>query len=195
MEFSPLKTSDDFIIEDSLIIIPRIIRDERGFFFESWNQQKFDKIIGKKISFCQDNHSQSAIGVLRGMHYQLDPHSQGKLVRCTQGTIYDVAVDIRRSSKTFGKWGGVILSNENKKQLWIPRGFAHGFLTLSETAEVQYKTDRFWDKDYERSLKWNDKYLNINWPKNSKFKEPTLSKKDLEAPSFIDAKSKGEIFK
>ena len=195
MEFSPLKTSDDFIIEDSLIIIPRIIRDERGFFFESWNQQKFDKIIGKKISFCQDNHSQSAIGVLRGMHYQLDPHSQGKLVRCTQGTIYDVAVDIRRSSKTFGKWGGVILSNENKKQLWIPRGFAHGFLTLSEAAEVQYKTDSFWDKDCERSLKWNDKHLNINWPKNSKFKEPTLSKKDLEAPSFIDAKSKGEIFK
>jgi len=195
MEFSPLKTNDDFIIEGSFIIIPRIIGDERGFFFESWNQQKFDEIIGQKVSFCQDNHSRSAIGVLRGMHYQLEPHSQGKLVRCTQGTIYDVAVDIRRSSKTFGKWGGVILSHENKKQLWIPRGFAHGFLTLSDAAEVQYKTDNFWDKDCERSLKWNDKNLNINWPKNSKFKEPTLSKKDLEAPSFIDAKSKGEIFK
>ena len=195
MEFNPLKTNDDFIIEDSFIIIPRIIGDERGFFFESWNQLKFDEIIGQKVSFCQDNHSQSAIGVLRGMHYQLDPHSQGKLVRCTQGTIYDVAVDIRRSSKTFGKWGGLILSHENKKQLWIPRGFAHGFLTLSDAAEVQYKTDGFWDKDCERSLKWNDKNLNINWPKNSKFKEPTLSKKDLEAPSFIDAKSKGEIFK
>ena len=195
MEFSPLKTNDDFIIEGSFIIIPRIISDERGFFFESWNKLKFDKIIGEKISFCQDNHSRSAMGVLRGMHYQLDPHSQGKLVRCTQGTIYDVAVDIRRSSKTFGKWGGVILSHENKRQLWIPKGFAHGFLTLSEASEVQYKTDGFWDKDSERSLKWNDKHLNIKWPKNSKFKEPTLSKKDLKAPSFFDAKSKGEIFK
>ena len=186
MEFSPLKTIDNFIIKDSFIIIPKIITDERGFFFESWNQIKFDEIIGQNISFCQDNHSRSAIGVLRGMHYQLEPHSQGKLVRCTQGTIYDVAVDIRRSSETFGKWGGVLLSNENKKQLWIPRGFAHGFLTLSEAAEVQYKTDSFWDKDCEN--------LNINWPKNSKFKEPTLSKKDLDAPSFIDAKSKGDIF-
>jgi dTDP-4-dehydrorhamnose 3,5-epimerase len=195
MKFSPLKTNDNFIIEDSFIIIPRIISDERGFFFESWNQLKFDEIIGQKISFCQDNHSRSTIGVLRGMHYQLDPHSQGKLVRCTQGTIYDVAVDIRRSSKTFGKWGGVILSHENKRQLWIPKGFAHGFLTLSEASEVQYKTDGFWDKDSERSLKWNDKNLNINWPKISKFKEPTLSKKDLKAPSFFDAKSKGEIFK
>ena len=194
MEFSPLKTNDDFIIEGSFIIIPRIIVDERGFFFESWNQMKFNEIIGQKISFCQDNHSRSAIGVLRGMHYQLEPNSQAKLVRCTHGTIYDVVVDIRRSSETFGKWGGVILSNENKKQLWIPRGFAHGFLTLSEGAEVQYKTDSFWDKDCERSLKWNDKHLNINWPKNSKFKEPTLSKKDLEAPSFNDAKSKGDIF-
>ena len=195
MKFSPLKTNDNFIIEDSFIIFPRIISEERVFFFESWNQLKFDEIIGQKISFCQDNHSRSTIGVLRGMHYQLGPHSQGKLVRCTQGTIYDVAVDIRRSSKTFGKWGGVILSDENKLQLWIPRGFAHGFLTLSETAEVQYKTDDFWDKDCERSLKWNDKNLNINWPKNSNFKEPTLSKKDEEAPSFIDAKLKGDIFK
>ena len=143
MEFSPLKTNDDFIIEGSFVIIPRIIGDERGFFFESWNQLKFDEIIGQKVSFCQDNHSRSTIGVLRGMHYQLEPHSQGKLVRCTQGTIYDVAVDIRRSSKTFGKWGGVILSHENKKQLWIPRGFAHGFLTLSDIAIVEYKVDNF----------------------------------------------------
>ncbi len=194
MEFSPLKTNDDFIIEGSFIIIPRIIVDERGFFFESWNQLKFDEIIGQKVFFCQDNHSRSTIGVLRGMHYQLEPHSQGKLVRCTKGTIYDVAVDIRRSSKTFGKWGGVILSHENKKQLWIPKGFAHGFLTLSEAAEVQYKTDGFWDKDCERSIKWNDENLNINWPNNSKFKEPTLSKKDEEAPSFFEAKSKGDIF-
>ena len=182
MEFSPLKTIDNFIIKDSFIIIPKIITDERGFFFESWNQMKFDEIIGQNISFCQDNHSRSAIGVLRGMHYQLEPHSQGKLVRCTQGTIYDVAVDIRRSSETFGKWGGVILSNENKKQLWIPRGFAHGFLTLSEAAEVQYKTDSFWDKDCERSLKWNDKNLNIKWP----IKKPILSKKDSEGIDFLE---------
>ena len=186
--------SNGIELNDSLLISPKIFPDERGFFFESWNQLKFDEIIGQKVSFCQDNHSRSTIGVLRGMHYQLGPHSQGKLVRCTQGSIYDVAVDIRRSSKTFGKWGGVILSDENKQQLWIPRGFAHGFLTLSETADVQYKTDDFWDKDSERSLIWNDKDLNINWPKNSNFKEPKLSKKDKEAPSFIDAKLKGDIF-
>ena len=190
-----LSTTKGIKVNGPILIKPKIFRDGRGFFFESWNQLKFDEIIGQKISFCQDNHSRSNIGVLRGMHYQLGPHSQGKLVRCTRGTIYDVAVDIRRSSKTFGKWGGVILSDENKLQLWIPKGFAHGFLTLSETAEVQYKTDDFWDKDCERSLKWNDKILNINWPKNSNFKEPKLSKKDEEAPSFIDAKLKGEIFK
>ena len=195
MEFSSLKTNDDFIIEDSFIITPTIISDERGFFFESWNQRKFEKIIGQSISFCQDNHSRSSIGVLRGMHYQLEPHSQGKLVRCTYGAIYDVALDIRRSSKTFGKWGGVKLSHENKKQLWIPSGFAHGFLTLSEAAEVQYKTDGFWDKDCERSLKWNDKNLNINWPEISKFAEPLLAKKDEEAASFLEAQSKGDFFK
>ena len=194
MKFSSLKTNNNLNIAGSFIISPRIISDERGFFFESWNQLKFDEIIGKRVSFCQDNHSRSSIGVLRGMHYQLEPHSQGKLVRCTLGMIYDVAVDIRRNSKTFGKWGGVILSHENKKQLWIPKGFAHGFLTLSEAAEVQYKTDGFWDKDCERSIKWNDENLNINWPNNSKFKEPTLSKKDEEAPSFFEAKSKGDIF-
>ena len=194
MKFSSLKTNSNLNIEGSFIISPRIISDERGFFFESWNQLKFDEIIGQRVLFCQDNHSRSSIGVLRGMHYQLEPHSQGKLVRCTQGIIYDVAVDIRINSKTFGKWGGVILSHENKKQLWIPKGFAHGFLTLSEAAEVQYKTDGFWDKDCERSIKWNDENLNINWPNNSKFKEPTLSKKDEEAPSFFEAKSKGDIF-
>ena len=117
------------------------------------------------------------------------------MVRCTYGTIYDLAVDIRISSKTFGKWGGVKLSHENKKQLWIPSGFAHGFLTLSEAAEVQYKTDGFWDKDCERSLKWNDKNLNINWPAISTFAEPLLAKKDEEAASFLEAQSKGDFFK
>ena len=174
MEFSPLKTNDDFIIEGSFIIIPRIISDERGFFFESWNKLKFDKIIGEKISFCQDNHSRSAMGVLRGMHYQLDPHSQGKLVRCTQGTIYDVAVDIRRSSKTFGKWGGVILSHENKRQLWIPKGFAHGFQALEDNCEILYFHSENYYSDYEDGIKYNDPKLSIKWPKNT----TNISKRD-----------------
>ena len=128
------------------------------------------------------------------MHFQIPPKAQAKLVRCTHGEIFDVIVDLREKSSSFGQWFSIRLDRPDL-QLWIPKGFAHGFLTLSEAAEVQYKTDSFWDKARERSLKWNDKNLNINWPKNSKFKDPTLSKKDLEAPSFIDAKSKGEIFK
>ena len=196
MEFSPLKTIDNFIVKDSFIIIPKIISDERGFFFESWNQMKFDEIIGQKISFCQDNHSRSDIGVLRGMHYQLEPHSQGKLVRCTQGTIYDVAVDIRRSSETFGKWGGVILSDENKKQLWIPKGFAHGFLTLSDIAIVEYKVDNFWSKENERSLIWNDELININWPlKKINSINPKLSNKDLLGKTINTLQKANEIFK
>ena len=162
MKVDYLKYKKGLTIEGPLVFTPDIYSDSRGLFFESWNRKKYEENLPDTTQFVQDNHSESSQGVLRGMHYQIEPYPQGKLVRCTQGSIYDVAVDIRRDSKTFGKWGGVILSHENKKQLWIPRGFAHGFLTLSEAAEVQYKTDGFWDKDCERSIKWNDKNLNIN---------------------------------
>ena len=182
MEFSSLKTNDDFKIEDSFIITPTIISDERGFFFESWNQRKFDEIIGQSISFCQDNHSKSNKGVLRGMHYQLEPHSQGKLVRCTYGTIYDVAVDIRRSSKTFGKWGGVKLSHENKKQLWIPSGFAHGFLTLSKENFVIYSCTNLRHKSSETTIRYNDETLKIKWPQ----KKMIISNKDKIGISYLE---------
>lgn len=163
------------------LIEPTVFGDERGFFFESFNQQRFDTAIGRKVEFVQDNHSRSSQGVLRGLHYQLPPHAQGKLVRCSAGEIFDVAVDIRRSSPTFGQHVAVLLSAENKRQLWIPPGFAHGFLTLSEFAEVQYKTDNYWDAKSERSILWSDTALAISWPLQS---NPTLSDKDQQAITF-----------
>ncbi|HGY8624913.1 TPA: dTDP-4-dehydrorhamnose 3,5-epimerase, partial [Escherichia coli] len=131
-------------IQDVLILEPKVFGDERGFFFESFNQHVFEEAVGKKVSFVQDNHSKSKKGVLRGLHYQLAPHSQGKLVRCTMGAVFDVAVDIRIGSETFGKWVGVELSAENKRQLWIPEGFAHGFVTLTDTAEFLYKATNYY---------------------------------------------------
>tara|TARA_B100000886_G_scaffold333376_2_gene287340 strand:- start:395 stop:982 length:588 start_codon:yes stop_codon:yes gene_type:complete len=151
-------------IEGLLLVQPEIYSDERGFFFESWNQREFDSLIGDNIIFKQDNHSKSKKGVLRGLHYQLPPHDQGKLVRCSSGSIYDVAVDLRKNSPTFGEWTGIVLSDHNQTQFWIPSGFGHGFLTLSQEAEVQYKTTNYWNKDYEISLNFSDKDLNINLP-------------------------------
>ena len=194
MEFENLKSQNNNEINDVFIIKPNFFEDDRGFFFESWNQKKFDAIVGEEITFCQDNHSRSAYGVLRGLHYQLDPHPQGKLVRCTSGIIYDVAVDIRKDSPTFGKWGGIKLSSANKLQLWIPRGFAHGFLTISDFAEVQYKTNGYWNRDCERSLRWNDESLEINWLDHLNIKEPFLSQKDSVAQTFLEAQRKGDIF-
>tara|TARA_Y100001978_G_scaffold79849_1_gene71527 strand:+ start:5098 stop:5643 length:546 start_codon:yes stop_codon:yes gene_type:complete len=181
-------------MEDLFIIEPNIIQDERGFFMESWNQKKFDEIIGENIIFRQDNHSRSIYGVLRGLHYQLNPYPQGKLVRCSMGSIFDVAIDIRKDSQTYGTWGGIKLSAENKKQLWIPKGFAHGFLTLSEIAEVQYKADNFWNKKYERSIRWNDESLKINWSEETNLKEPLLADKDANAPTLKQAEISGDIF-
>jgi dTDP-4-dehydrorhamnose 3,5-epimerase len=169
-------------ISDILLLEPEIFYDERGFFFESFNQYKFEKACGRKINFVQDNHSKSSIGVLRGLHYQVHPKAQGKLIRVLQGEVYDVAVDIRESSPTFGKWVGEILSSENRKQLWIPEGFAHGFITLSETSELLYKTTDFYSEKFEKSIVWDDQNLNINWPS----KKPLLSSKDKFAQSFID---------
>ena len=161
-------------IPDVILLEPTIFGDDRGFFFESFNQREFEEAIGLAVTFVQDNHSHSVKNVIRGLHYQLK-QPQGKLVRVISGAIFDVAVDIRKDSPTFGQWVGEILTGDNKKQLWIPEGFAHGFLVISDTAEVLYKVTNFWDSDYERSILWNDKYLGINWPL---FEEPILSSKD-----------------
>jgi dTDP-4-dehydrorhamnose 3,5-epimerase len=177
MKITPLS------IPDVLVIEPQVFGDERGFFFESFNQERFEKALGLKVTFVQDNHSKSVKGVLRGLHYQLPPKAQGKLVRVTQGEVFDVAVDLRQSSPTFGKWVGEILSADNKKQMWIPKGFAHGFLTLSDTAEFLYKTTELYSKDHEQAIMWNDKLLHIDWPTE----EASLSVKDMAAKSFSDA--------
>lgn len=155
----------DTKIPEVKVIIPKVFNDERGFFFESFNHEEFEKHLGLKVNFVQDNHSQSYYGVLRGLHYQIQPHAQRKLVRVIKGEIFDVAVDIRKSSPTFGKWVSEILSSENKKQIWIPEGFAHGFLSLSDKVEVIYKTDNYYESSSERSILWNDKSISIDWPK------------------------------
>ncbi|MEP3477409.1 MAG: dTDP-4-dehydrorhamnose 3,5-epimerase [Hyphomicrobiales bacterium] len=164
-------------IEDVLILQPQIFEDDRGFFFESYNQRKFQETTGLDLSFVQDNHSRSAKGVLRGLHFQRAPLGQGKLVRVLQGEIFDVAVDIRPGSKSFGKWVSAVLSADNKKQIWIPDGFAHGFLTLSETAELSYKTTQFYSAESEGCLQWNDPDVNIKWPLDV---PPLLSGKDRD---------------
>ncbi len=151
-------------IPDVLIIEPKVFGDDRGFFFESFNQYEFNQAIGSEVKFVQDNHSKSKKGVLRGLHYQMQ-QTQGKLVRVTYGAVYDVAVDMRESSPTFGKWVGLELSAENKKQLWIPPGFAHGFLVISDEAEFLYKTTDYYHPESERSLLWSDESLAVDWPK------------------------------
>jgi dTDP-4-dehydrorhamnose 3,5-epimerase len=171
----------DTEIPDVKIFEPKVYGDERGFFFESFNQKVFEAAIGRKVDFVQDNHSKSAKGVLRGLHYQLPPMAQGKLVRVVQGEVFDVAVDIRKSSPTFGKWVGVHLSAENKRQLWIPEGFAHGFLTLSETAEFLYKATSLYSPTHEGSFKWNDPAIDIQWPSVEGI---IISKKDENTSEF-----------
>lgn len=155
-------------IPDVILLEPKVFSDERGFFFESFSQRVFEQVTGLSPKFVQDNHSRSVKGVLRGLHYQLPPKAQAKLVRVVQGEIFDVAVDIRKGSPTFGHWVGEILSAENKNQFWIPEGFAHGFLTLSKTAEVLYKTTEYYVPDHERCILWNDPDINIKWPNNGK---------------------------
>ena len=170
-------------IPEVLVIEPKVFGDERGFFFESFNQAKFEAAIGRQVNFVQDNHSKSAKNVLRGLHYQIQ-QPQGKLVRVVQGEVFDVAVDIRKSSPTFGKWVGEILSADNKKQLWVPEGFAHGFVVLSESAEFLYKTTDYYAPEYERSIIWNDPVINIQWPLQG---AAVLSQKDQQASAFKDA--------
>lgn len=161
-------------IPDLLIIEPKVFGDERGFFFESFNERRFTELTGVKTNFVQDNHSKSAKNVLRGLHYQIR-QPQGKLVRVIAGEVFDVAVDIRKSSPTFGQWVGVMLSADNKRQLWIPEGFAHGFVVTSASAEFLYKTTDYWAPEFERSILWDDPAIGIEWPIDA---EPLLSGKD-----------------
>lgn len=168
-------------ISDVLIFEPKVFGDDRGFFFESFSQKVFDEAVGRKVEFVQDNHSKSCKGVLRGLHYQLAPHAQGKLVRCVVGEVFDVAVDIRKNSATFGKWVGVNLSAENKRQLWIPEGFAHGFLVLSDTAEFVYKTTNYYHPQSDRGIIWNDPDVGIAW---GDITGVQLSEKDARQPTF-----------
>lgn len=171
------------VIPDVLIIEPKVFGDERGFFFESFNRRQFAELTGNNIDFVQDNHSRSVKNVLRGLHYQIQ-QSQGKLVRVVQGAVFDVAVDIRCSSPTFGQHVGVELSAENKRMLWIPEGFAHGFVVISDTADFLYKTTNYWAPEFERSIVWNDPAIGIQWPIQG---EPALSVKDQQAKLLAEA--------
>ena len=172
-------------IPDVILFTPKVFGDERGFFFESFSQQTFHKLTGLQPDFLQDNHSKSQKGVLRGLHYQLPPKAQGKLVRVVQGEVFDVVVDIRKGSPTFGKWVGEYLSADNKRQMWIPAGFAHGFATTSETAEFLYKTTDYYAPEYERCILWNDSDIGIIWP--SELINPQLSAKDQSGVKFSEA--------
>ncbi len=173
-------------IPEVLILEPKVFGDDRGFFFESFNQQQFESLTGVKDNFVQDNHSKSAKSVLRGLHYQIQ-QPQGKLVRVVAGEVFDVAVDVRRQSSTFGKWVGVVLSAENKRQLWVPPGFAHGFLVLKEGTEFLYKTTDYYAPQHERCIRWDDPAINIQWPITG---SPSLSAKDQLGVDF----SKAEVF-
>jgi dTDP-4-dehydrorhamnose 3,5-epimerase len=171
-------------LPEVLLIKPRVFEDARGFFFESFNRRDWLEATGIDCDFVQDNHSRSAKGVLRGLHYQLPPGAQGKLIRVLSGEIFDVAVDIRHNSKNFGQWTGHILSAEEKSQLWVPQGFAHGFLVLSEIAEVHYKTTDYYRPDLERSIRWDDPSISVEWPMKEGV---SLSGKDADAPQMLEA--------
>ena len=194
LDHKQLSTTKGIKLKGPLLIEPKIFRDERGFFFESWNQKDWEEILKNynqiPQNFCQDNHSKSCKGVLRGLHFQKDPFPQAKLVRCIFGEIYDVAVDIRKNSITYGEWVGTYLNSANNHQFWIPEGFAHGFLTISEYAEVNYKTTNYWNKNYEESLLWNDCDISINWPLESLNNETLkISEKDKNAKTFKSFKT------
>ncbi len=191
MEIKNLSSNKGNIIKEVFILKPRIFEDERGFFYESWNQEIFNNAVGEEVKFLQDNHSLSNIGVLRGLHYQIGPKPQGKLVRCVSGAVFDVAVDIRKSSSTFGEWTSIVLDNIDKLMIWIPVGFAHGFLALEKNSEVLYKTSELWIKEQGRSIRWDDKDININWPLiEINCSKPKLSEKDSKA-SFLKS---AEVF-
>jgi dTDP-4-dehydrorhamnose 3,5-epimerase len=186
-------------LDGPLLLTPDVLGDDRGYFLESWNRRRFAAALGvaeaELPEFVQDNQSRSSRGVLRGLHYQVEPEPQAKLVRCVAGEIFDVAVDLRRDSASFGQWTGARLSGTNHQQLWVPAGFAHGFLTLSESAEVLYKTAGFWNRACERSLLWNDPAIGITWPTEAlEGQETLLTAKDAEAPTLAQAVAAGDVF-
>ncbi len=173
------------LIEGLVVIEPRVFRDERGYFFERFNIREFINTTRVIAEFVQDNQSRSARGVIRGLHYQIEPSAQGKLVSCTRGEVFDVAVDIRRSSPTFGQWFGIVLSEDNNKQLWIPPGFAHGFRAMTDVADLQYKATAYYDPETERAIRWDDPAIGIEWPGGSQL--PILAEKDAAAPLLDEA--------
>ena len=196
MQKKKLKDNNNKIIEGALEIIPEIFFDERGYFYETWNYKNFNNLIESNINFVQDNQSFSKKNTLRGLHFQLNPSAQGKLVKVTQGEIFDVIVDLRQSSKTFLSWAGILLTSTLKNQIWIPEGFAHGFLTLSQEAIVEYKVTNFWDKELERTLIWNDSSISIEWPKSTdQLFKPNLSPKDNKGKTLDHLLKEGECFK
>jgi len=168
------------VLPEVLLIAPKVFGDARGFFLESWNEARFNAAVGYEVKFVQDNHSRSSRGVLRGLHYQLHPHAQGKLVRCVRGAVFDVAVDLRHSSHNFGRWVGHELTDENQHQLWIPPGFGHGFLVLSDSADFLYKTSGGYAPEFEGAVRWDDPTIGVQWPLNGI--TPQLSAKDIAAP-------------
>ena len=177
-------------IPDVILIKPKVFEDERGFFMETYKKEEFEEKAGIKGEFIQDNHSKSEYGVLRGLHFQSEPYAQAKIIRCIRGEIYDVAVDLRKNSPTFGKYAGVILSEDNRYQLYIPGGCAHGFLVLSDAAEIIYKADNVYAPEYEGGLIWNDPDVNVKWPND----KPTLSQKDQQLPRLRVLVERGEVY-
>ena len=195
MKVNKLRNKENQIINGPLEIKPKIFKDDRGYFYESWNAKDFEKNIDSETSFVQDNQSFSEKGTLRGLHYQLNPMAQGKLVRVTKGIVFDVIVDLRHKSKTFKSWTSLILNCQDKNQIWIPKGFAHGFLTLSKEAIVEYKVTNFWEKKLERTILWNDSSISIKWPRLDKnLVEPNLSLKDMNGLTLDSIIKKGEYF-
>ncbi|MBM5800037.1 MAG: dTDP-4-dehydrorhamnose 3,5-epimerase [Cyanobacteria bacterium K_DeepCast_35m_m2_023] len=201
MQVDTLSTPSGQLLEGPLLLTPHRFDDARGWFVESWNQRCFDAAVGAEVRFVQDNQSCSQQGVLRGLHYQLPPEPQAKLVRCVVGAIFDVAVDLRRGSATFGHWVGAILDDQQHQQLWLPVGFAHGFLTLSPSAEVLYKASGYWNPSCERAIRWDDPALAIGWPMDQLVASPSpspdwprLAAKDAAAPSLAEALAAGDVF-
>ena len=195
MKKDKLRDKKNNVIDGPFVIIPELFCDERGYFFETWNAKNFNILTKSSINFVQDNQSFSKKNTLRGLHFQLNPMGQGKLVRVTQGEIFDVIVDLRQSSKTFLSWAGILLNSKIKNQIWIPNGFAHGFLTMSEDAIVEYKVTNYWNKALERTLLWKDSLISIEWPRSEdELIKPNLSLKDNNGLTLDHLLKKGELF-
>ena len=195
MKVQRLSTVKDMLIDGPLLLTPEVYKDERGYFYELWNQRNFNHILDENIIFHQDNISLSKKGVIRGLHYQANPNLQSKLVTCRKGSIFDVAIDLRKDSNTFGKYVSAYLNEHNRYQLWIPSNFAHGFISLEDNTEVQYKVQGFLEISSERSIRWNDPDLKIDWPiLKNKINDVILSNKDSNAPSFKDLIKSGDYF-